>query len=892
MTQSSGVRAEVLAAREFLAEGRRQLQARHDDGSPGIHVCVAAAELVDQVVLKLFQLALRDLAPADAESFEQQVALIAHAGYGRREMAPYSDVDLMLLYAGGAGSKIEPVARRLLGDLFDTGLQLGQSVRTPRQAVQAAMEDAVTLTSLSEQRFLAGSEALYRSFSASFAKAARRRRKNLLVAVEAERTAERNQYGETVYLLEPNVKRSRGGLRDVQLIRWVGFLFHGVTDPEDLLLRGALSKRDFRALREATAFLLRLRNEMHFHAGQAHDQLDRAEQMRLAERWGFAGREGMMPVEEFMQDYFRHTTAVSELATRFANRCGAGGNWLRLLEPLFSHEVEGDYRVGRQVRATRRGLEKLTTDICEVLRLADLAAMYNAEISVATSDAIREAAAQFSDDLPEDAARRFLSLLGQPQRLGELLRLLHEMRVLEKIVPAMQHARCLLQFNEYHLFTVDEHSLRAVEAATALQAQQGPLALAYRRIERKDLLHLALLLHDLGKGYVEDHSDVGKRIARETGLRLRLSPHDVETVEFLVHKHLMMSHTAFRRDTSDDLAVLQFAHDVGSPERLQMLYVLTAADMTAVKPGVFNHWKADVLTSLYNRAMWHLAGDRTMLAPQERLEQLRQSVSAQLGEAAEDSWFVDQLAALPLAYYETHSPAEIAQELQRLRELPHSDVIAGGQFIPEREAVRYTVATHESLTPGIFHRLTGALSGQGLSILAAEIFTMAHGLIIDRFEVFDSEYEGPPPRERIESICQVLRESVLHPLDARPKFRTLWQERKGKRPSELAPLPNRVSVDNSTSRRCTVIDVFAHDRLGLLYTITRTLFELGLSVATAKIGTYLDQVVDVFYVTDNAGRKIEDPARMAAIRDRLLHEISELERNADTEPASALTRRV
>jgi [protein-PII] uridylyltransferase len=834
-------------------------------------------DLLDEVVLLLLESALAALDEDGPEGPRPRLALVGHGGFGRRDVAPYSDVDLMVLYERRDEERVERLARRLLGDLFDAGVDLAQSVRTVRQAYQAALDDPVVLTSLAESRLLAGSQALFDQFWQGYVNLAKRQRRKQLARIEEARDAERAQYGETIYLLEPNVKRSRGGLRDIHFLRWLGFVTQGVTNPADLELRGAISKDDLRILSEAGDFLLRLRNEMHFHAGQAHDQLDRAEQLRLAEQWQYPGADGLLPVEQFMRDYFRHTRAASAIATRFLQRSQPGSRWKQIVEPLISHQVEGDFRVGRQIAATRRGLRKLAADAGEILRLADLANLYDAPIDPATCEAIREAAHRLPDELSEAAAGRFLSLLGQPLRLGEMLRLLHDVHVLEKIIPGFDHARCLLQFNEYHQFTVDEHCLRAVEAATDLQDHPGALGRAYRGLKRKDLLHLALLIHDLGKGYSEDHSEVGRRLARESAERLRLSAHDAETLEFLVHKHLMMSHMAFRRDTSDELQVLQFAHDVGSPERLQMLYVLTAADLTAVKPGVFNPWKAEVLTSLFNRTLWHLAGDQGALTPQDRLVQLRTGVLSQLGEVEDRAWYEEQVAALPLAYYEVHPAAEIAAELKKLHSLAPDDVIAAGQFNADRGAVQYTVATHESIVPGVFHRLTGALTGQGLSILTADIYTLARGLIIDRFEVQDPDHEGAPPPERIEAACQALRQSLLCPSEGPPKFRKLWQARRGKRPSELAPLPTRVVIDNATSSRYTVIDVFAHDRLGLLYTITRALFELGLSVSVAKIGTYLDQVVDVFYVTDVAGGKIEDPQRLDAIRDRLHTRIAALE---------------
>ena len=572
-------RTSLLAAKSQLAEGREKLREQHDHDSPGIQVCARLTDLLDGIVMSLFDAALADL---ELDDIREHLALVPNGGYGRRDVAPYSDLDLMILHKRSARG-VSELAKRLMKDLYDTGLVLGHSVRTPGQAVGLARGDVSICTALMESRFLAGNQDLYKRFAASFAKMTSRRFRSLHPAIVAARREERAQYGETIYLLKPNIKRSRGGLRDIQLLRWIGFARFGSSDPDHLQQMGALSKDDRRRLRSATEFLLRVRNEMHFNAGKAQDMLDRPEQVRMAGRFGFQGTDGMLPVEQFMREYFRHTSQVRYLASRFVQSVRPAPPMTGVLGPIMGHRVEGDYRVGwKHITATRQGLTKLKGDLDEVLRLADLANLYGIRIAPSTWEAVCRAAPGYSNEVSPEVARRFLSLLAQPARLGELLRRLHELGVLEKIVPAFAHARCLLQFNEYHKYTVDEHCIRAVECATEFAADRGPLGEAYRGIKQKRILHLALLLHDAGKGHAEDHADVGRRIAEETAARLELPARESDTLKFLVHKHLMMSHLAFRRDTSDDEVVVRFAVDVGSPEVLQMLYVLTCADLAAV----------------------------------------------------------------------------------------------------------------------------------------------------------------------------------------------------------------------------------------------------------------------------------------------------------------------
>jgi [protein-PII] uridylyltransferase len=869
----------VVEARERLAEGRRRIRERHDKGSPGIQVCHALTELVDGIVLDVYRAAVADIEAGGLRGLEEAATLVAHGGTGRQDLAPYSDVDLMLLHAPGKEQLVAKLAERMMRDLFDVGLQLGQSVRTPQQACQSARGDATICTSLIESRRLAGSEELFEGYLHRYKKQMMQRADALVPMVEKARGEERAQYGETVYLLEPNVKRSGGGLRDIQFIRWIGFLQYGAADPDALRLAGRLTETDFQAVREAWEFLLHLRNEMHFHAGKSHDLLDKQEQLRLAKRFGYQGRAGQSPVEEFMQHYFRLTSRVSMLATRFAAATRDKPLWLRLVTPLVAHRFERDYRVAPNfIGVHRRGLPKLERDLAEILRLCELSQLYDKPIERETVDVIRRGAANLPDEVSREAAARFRAMLSVPTRLGESLRMLHETGVLEKILPDFSHARCLLQFNEYHKFTVDEHTLRAVEYAANLAADEGTLGEAYRGLKTKWLLHLALLLHDLGKGYPEDHSVVGLRIAEQMIPRLHIETDDGEALKFLVHKHLMMSYLAFRGDTGDDKTIVRFCVDVGSPEVLQMLYVLTACDIAAVGPGTFNAWKSELLTDLYLRSRERLTSDDPEGSRRAAIDERRRLVREALAEQAGDDWYERQVAGLPRGYLMTQTPDRIADDLRRLRGLGRRQAIAQGRYLPESNTVEYQVGTYEDVVPGVFHRLTGALSAQGLQILSAEINTLDDGLIIDRFWVQDPDYKDEPPESRMEEVCKALTTSLEKPTVGRPKFRRTWSSDAQQRVANLSQLPTRVRTDNNTSDKYTVLEVFAADRRGLLYTITSTLFELELSVRVAKIGTYLDQVVDVFYVTDKKGKKIDSTARLNEYRTRILVEIEALER--------------
>ncbi|MGD0518172.1 MAG: hypothetical protein ABSA26_11615, partial [Thermoguttaceae bacterium] len=379
-----------------------------------------------------------------------------------------------------------------------------------------------------------------------------------------------------------------------------------------------------------------------------------------------------------------------------------------------------------------------------------------------------------------------------------------------------------------------------------------------------------------GKGHLEDHLEIGVKIALSTARRLGLNAHDTEALRFLVHKHELMNHLAFHRDTADEQLAVDLAVQVGSPDLLQMLYVMTASDLGAVGPDVWDGWKAEIITDLYHRTMQHLAGDSPATVLDELRRTRREAIRAWLGPEKDDPWYKSHIEALTPEYLNAASPQQAAADLRLLRQMAKDDVIAVAQYLAETNICQYTIATSEQIAPGIFHKLTGALTSRGLAIRSAQIHTLADGLVLDRFWVHDPDFAGEPPPDRVQQIQQALVQSLKSPGGKPPTFRRTWNA-SGRHPIKVPGVQTRVNADNSTSDSYTILDIFAHDHTGLLYAITRTLFELGLSVARAKIGTYLDQVVDVFYVTDQNNRKIEDDRRLDEIRRRVLEVIEAME---------------
>jgi [protein-PII] uridylyltransferase len=877
-----GLRPVVATAKELIAGARSRLRSQHELGTPGIQICAQWTEILDGVVIRLFEAAVMEC-EADPKRAESALCLVPHGGYGRRDMAPHSDLDLMCLVDRSMAAEMASVIRVFSQMLYDTGLVVGFSQRNVAEAIDLALRDATIFTSLVEARYLFGAERLLNRFSSQFARKAHRARRRIAAGVVEARRDERQKNGDTPNLLEPNVKRSPGGLRDLQLVRWLGFACYGAVEPDALVMRGRLTKAVRNRLLKSRDFLLHVRNELHFHAGRQQDLLDKAEQLRMAALFGYVDRENSLAVESFMREYFSHTSEVRDAAFNFVDAIQESGPFVEFFAPLFTHRAGRDFRVGpRYIGATVRGRERLRESLADALWLMTLSCLYDKHIEPATWRSIRDSADQPGHlELTPDAIRQFLELMSQPLRLGELLRRLHAARLLERIIPAMAHARCLLQFNQYHKYTVDEHSLRAVTLATKFFHDPGPPGEVYRSIRNKRTLHLAVLLHDLGKGFTEDHSIVGERIAWETATRLGLPPQESEMLAFLVRRHLDMPHLAFRRDLSDPEVILRFAAEVGSSETLKHLYLLSVADLAAVGPGVLTDWKLDLLTELYARTHDCLTGAHGS-GHRQRISKAIADVKSAIGASRFNLSLARILDSLPSGLVLGFATVELAEVLLKIADLKPSEAMAWPRCTSDRRSVRYAVAAHESIATGIFQRLTGVLSSQGMQILGAEIFTLEGGLVLDFFDVNDLDYSESPPASRMEEVCRALENVLKEPSIKLPTFRKVWSENKANAGPKL---PTRVVIDNQTAQNMTVIDVFAHDRLGLLYTISRTLVELNLSVHIAKISTYLDQVVDVFYVTDrNSGGKVSDLSRCILIEEALLSTIHHLETTGEISP--------
>jgi len=868
----SSLHPQVIEARSQLAEARLKAASHHGSGATGPQVCFAWADAVDAIVSRLLHAACEDV-QVDAAKF----VFVALGGYGRRDLAPYSDIDLMLLHRGLTEKELAQLARNASQMIVDAGFQLGFTVRTPFQCRQMAWSDAVSLTALVEMRPIHGSQSLFDSFEHSLRTGAKLRWRSLSAMIEKERLDERQKYGETEFLLHPNVKRSRGCLRDIQMVRWIGFVCFGEKSPEQLVDMGLLAPEDYQAIRDGYQFLLRVRNQLHFMAGRAQDSLDRSKQVELAKWLGYQGTDGVLPVEEFMQSFFEFTSEVRYSSANFVGMARSRLTPFGFLARFLCLPVGKNLRLGiKEVWSTRRGLMQLQSDPAKVLELMQVANHYNRRIEHRTWRTIRQGMLRRpSGPIGVETINRFLSLISEPGRLGEILRRLHELRVLEQIIPGMRHARCLLQFNEYHKYTVDAHCIRSVECVGGFAKRHDFLGPLYRRQKKKMILHLSLLLHDLGKGFTEDHSEVGKVIAEETAIKLKLSDADREMVVFLVHQHLLMTHTAFRYDLTQKSPIIRFAQQVGNLERLQLLTLLSCADLDAVGAGTLNDWKLNLIHQLYSATESQLQTGNVPERESNQHAALRKAILAQrTSHERDDAWWDSQVAAIPTNYLAHLKPRELVEELRRMKRLSaESPADVWASYLADQNATEYVVAVHPKRSTGLFHRVTGALTSKGVSILTADIHTQPGPIAWDRFVVEDLDYGGAPPAHRMADVCKSVVDAIVSNETKPPIFRRIWKSKNIAEADVARTQPTQIRFDNSTSEDFTIITVFAYDRTGLLYDISKTLFDLQLDLQVAKVSTHLDQVVDVFYVTDSQGQKVSEPTRLYTLRQTLLRAI-------------------
>ncbi len=812
--------ADQASLKEYRASRFSEIKARQKQGpmapSAAHQVVSALTAIPDEIIETLYQHVL-----LTSPKLSDGLAIVALGGYGRGELSPYSDIDLMFLYQKPYQAQAETASKKILHLLWDVGFRVGHSLRNIHDCIVMGKSDLTVKTALTESRLVSGNKTLFEQFFARFYQSVILRNTGSYINAKIkERAEECEKHGTTVYLLEPNIKSSQGGLRDIHLLRWLSLCKYQTSSLETLKALDVLSTADYDALTGAQGFLWQIRNDLHFAANQCQDILTFDDQIRLAELYEFRDKPHLLAVEQFMTQYYEKTTQIRDITVPIIEQMRSK-TVLFYLKRVFKRQIlEGKFQIiGDEISIHPKAREQVASDLSELLKLFHLSQVHQLKLSSETRSLIKNTTQ--SSDLTSSAA--FMSILGVAGEVGRVLRELHRLRLLERIIPVFAKVRALMQFNAYHKYTVDEHSFRAVEEAESLQNSNTREGVVYREIHKKEILHLALLLHDIGKGQGGDHSEIGAQIADEASDQFGIDKDTKNILLFLVEQHLLMTHIAFRRDLSDTQVLMGFAKTVGTPETLRMLYILTLADVAAVGAGTLTDWKRDLLGELFEKTLAILTGDN-----------------------------------LP----------QMKQPLIEMTPLSNEKVRVTAKYDDTRKMTEYTIYTLDTLTEAIFSKISGVLSANGLQILGATITTLSNQVVVDTFQVEDLDFAGKPPKERLEDVSSAIREVLLGNL----KVETLLihGRRRGAGRVALKHLPTHVEIDNVSSDRFTILEVFAEDRQGLLYFITKAIFEAGLSVHTAKISTQLDQIVDVFYVTHLSGEKISDPLEVVKLKGHLI----------------------
>jgi len=832
----------------------------------------AYAWLTDQIVIAAFDLSREVLHPLSNPTEQERLSMIAVGGYGRGEMAPQSDVDLLFLAPWKLTPWAESVIESLLYILWDLKLKVGHASRTVRDCLRLAREDYTIRTSLVERRFLAGDATLATELSERLqSELFDQTVPDFIEAKLAERAERHRKQGGQRYMVEPNVKEGKGGLRDLQSLYWIGKYIHAVQDASDLVHHKVFTEEEYQRFRAAHEFLWAVRCHMHLLTGRAADQLTFDLQVEVADRMGYADKGSRRGVEIFMQQYFRHATEVGELTRIFLTAQEAAHLKSEpMLTRLFKRRktAKPPYAI-KQNRLTILSKRAFLSDKLNLLRIFEEALRTGTLLHPDVMRIIKANLHLIDDEMrtnPE-ANRIFLDMLlkhGNPER-G--LRRMNELGVLGAFIPEFEAIVAMMQFNMYHHYTVDEHIIQCISHLSRIEREELdeelPVSTDIIRggINRR-VLYVALMLHDIGKGRDEDHSVLGARIARTLAPRLGLTKKESVTVEWLVRYHLLMSDMAQKRDIADPRTVRDFAKAVKTQERLDLLCVLTVCDIRGVGPGTWNNWKAALLRALYRQTRTALRDGLEALNREERGHDARKNLREMLAGWDEKAIRAELQRHYPPYWQGLHVTAH-KDFAELLREIGTDEVRINLTPDEDRDATRvcFAMADH----PGIFSRMCGALSLVGANVVDARTFTTKDGFATAAFWVQDSE-GSPYEHDRLPRLRRMIERTLQGEVVARE---ALADRDKMKKREKAFRVPTSITFDNEGSEIYTIIEVDTRDRPGLLHDLTRTLAENTVYIASAVIATYGEQVVDTFYVKDMFGLKFHSATKQKALERKL-----------------------
>ena len=866
--------AVARVVREYAQGVRDFLGDLHGSGASGLAVNEIHSDLMDQLVRRLFALAEESYFGAGGEE-PSSVCLLAVGGYGRREMNLHSDVDLLFLYGGALTPHIASVAERVQYWLWDANLTVGGATRTIDETISLALEDVTVRTGLMETRFLVGSGQLFQMFSEM-------RRSKLFVSADrfiegqVEAMHQRHErFGDSLYLLQPNLKEGAGGLRDYHVAYWsMQAAQPQARGRDDFLHLGFLTEPEIKEYREALDYLWRIRNELHLISGRKNDQMSFELQERIAVRFGYVDSGDQLPVEQFMGDYYRHARAVENYSSLVVEQCLSRVGRRSTDLPK---DVEDGFRiVGGQLEVPHtRMFRERPLRLLSVFRVAQ---DHDVPLTRKARRLVRENLHLIDDEFRSrrEVAAAFFDLLDSERRVMRSLMAMNEAGLLGALIPEWDDIVCRWQHVMYHTYTVDVHSIFLVEELRRLWRGKyegiPELTDLMKRVDDRPVLFLGCLLHDIGKGSGVDHSAKGAERARTCLERLGLEPDRADRVVFLVRHHLLMSHLAQRRDLSDPKLILEFARTVGDRTNLRNLYLITFADVRASSNTAWTEWKGQLLRELFERTAELLetgADDRdtAMELIEARVETRIAAATAELEGLGVGRGKVEAyIEMMPRRYFTAHTPRQIARHalvslgLGRDRKLVTAFRKMGGGF------TEFILCTFD--VQRLYSNVAGVLTAHGLNILGSHVYTTRTGLALEVYRLTtppggDGEHRIAW-RELEGSLESVLSEELSVVDLLRRRGRSLGVTRA---PSSEPPA---VFVSNDESDFYTIVDVATNDRVGLLHDLTRTIAEHGLEIYISKAATIMDQVTDTFYLKDGQGKKVADSEALGRLRADLL----------------------
>ncbi len=861
--------AATTLLRDALDAGREEIARRlAERPTRGLEAAAAQAYLIDRILQILFAVALR-LHPDEREP----IAVMAVGGYGRGEMAAHSDIDIGFLTRDTPSPRAAKVVETVLYALWDLKLKVGHSSRSLDEMIRQSKADVTVRTALLEGRFVVGDQALADEAEKRFSDEVQRGTERQFIADKlAERDARHRRMGDTRYVVEPNVKEGKGSLRDLHALFWIGKYVYNVERARQLVDVGLFTPAEYRQFHRADEFLWAVRCHLHVITGRAEDRLTFDVQREVAARMRFRDAAGKPAVERFMQLYFLHAKTVGTLT----------GVFLAHLDERFAARgrrfgFPGIRRSPKRLKGFvldrgRLGLPNDQFFAEDPVRLIEIFALADANEVDIHPLAMRAAArdAKLVDGIRRDprANALFLDVLCSPRDPELVLRWMNEAGVFGRFVPDFGRVVAQMQFDMYHHFTVDEHTIQAIGLLARIEAgtlkEDHPLATAIiGQIVSRRALRVAVLCHDIAKGRGGDHSILGAEVALRLAPRLGLNPAETETVAWLVRHHLLMSATAFKRDLSDFKTILDFCETVASPERLRLLLVLTIVDIRAVGPGTWNGWKRQLLADLFHAAEEVLRLGHKQRGRSERIAEKQARLQAAMGWS--DAALAKHVRRLPEAYW-IAEPDDVLAHNARAMTAADTPLSIDAQVYPERGATLVTI--HAADHPGLFYRIAGAISLAGGNIIDARIHTTRDGMAIDNFLVQDPL--GRPFADA--SQLTRLKVAIEDALANRSKLADRLTAKPAVRPraDAFAIQPN-VLIDNKASNRFTVVEVNARDRPALLNQLAQALFQSKVTIHSAHVATYGERAVDTFYLTDLTGDRITAPQRLRTLEKRLVN---------------------